>query len=253
MGDRRGKGVVHIESEDNGFHTTHESDSDFVSKATTPESGSDCVSEAPSSSKEKIEGERDSVTSLDDHRHRREELRRMDCGRQRRSTGNTSSRGATSALHGNLQVSLGSAVQIREGAEREVQHTEVEAMVFGAIVRREVRAQMCVKVRRERPTACVGESAGRRGIGEVTWTRTGVGEPAGWSDVGDLASTGVGEPAGRREVGDLASIGVGFADTAVEANCAASTGLGGSEAMPSPVATVPAGSNPRPSGTRSYS
>ena len=105
MGDRRGKGVVHIESEDSGFNTTHESDSDFVSKATALESGSDCVSEAHSTSEDKSEGERDFVTSLDDHRHRqrREELGRMECGRQRRSTGNTSSRGATSALHGDLR------------------------------------------------------------------------------------------------------------------------------------------------------
>ena len=75
----------------------------------------------------------------------------------------------------------------------------------------------------------------------------------GQSDVGDPALTAVGEPVGRREVGDSASTGVEFADTAVEANCGAPTGLGGGEAMPSPVATIPAGLNPRPNGTRSYS
>ena len=76
MEDRRRKGVVHIDSEDSGFHTPHESDSDFVSKATAHESGSDCVSEAQCSSEDKTDGERDSITSPNDKRpkHRREEL-----------------------------------------------------------------------------------------------------------------------------------------------------------------------------------
>ena len=82
MGDRRGKGVLHIESEDSGFHTPHESNSDFVSKPTTHESGSNFVSEVAYSSEEKTDGEKDSVSSDNKRpRHRGGELRSMDCER----------------------------------------------------------------------------------------------------------------------------------------------------------------------------
>ena len=104
MGDRKEKGVVHIKSEDSGFHIPHESDLDFVSKATAHELGSNLVSDAKCSSEDKINGEKDCVSSPDDNMptRRRGEVRSMNCGRRRTSSSAASSRGTTSAHVGDV-------------------------------------------------------------------------------------------------------------------------------------------------------
>ena len=120
MGDRRGKEVFHIESEDSGFHTPHESDLDFVSKPIAHELGSDFVSEVACSLEEKTDGERDFVSSDDKRpRHRCGELRSMDYGRQHTNNVAQVVRGASSALHGDLQVSVCPAVHKEDGGLEE--------------------------------------------------------------------------------------------------------------------------------------
>ena len=140
MGDRRGKGVLHIESEDNGFHTPHESDSDFVSKPIAHELGSDSVSEATYSSEEETDGERDSMCSDDKRpRHRHGELWSIDCGRQHTSNVAPSVRGASFALHGDLQVSVCLAVHKEDGG-REEHRPRLQVPTIAAAMWREVHA-----------------------------------------------------------------------------------------------------------------
>ena len=122
--DRRGNGVSHIEFEDSGFHTPHESNSDFVSKATAYESASNSVSEAKYSLEDKTDGKRDSVSSPDDKRpiHKREELRSTDYRRQRKSSSTPSSGGTSSALKYAGQVSV--CLVHREDGQRE-EHSQL--------------------------------------------------------------------------------------------------------------------------------
>ena len=107
----------------------------------------------------------------------------------------TRQRGASFALHGNVEVSLCLAVH-KEGGEREERNVLFQVTVFAAAVRREVRAQISLHLRRERRVAGVGPD-GCRG-----------------ADVDSYSLYQV-------------------PDMAVGAKCSAPMGLGGDEAMPS--------------------
>ena len=105
----------------------------------------------------------------------------------------------------------------REGGEREERTALLQATVFAAAMRREVRAQMSLHLWRKHPVV-------------------GIGEPPGQMDVGEPTS--------------LTTPCVGFVDMAMEPERAAPTGLGGDGPMPSPVGDT-VGSNARPQGTSS--